>query len=161
MASVYYKGIFIIDISDFENSTILSIVDSGVRNRYLALTEDKSVLLVTDLFQGLKIIDVKNTSEPKILSTFVARRQFQDVELRPPQLIFNDSLAVLNTYQGYIIMLDIKDTEMPKVIGHFDSTKSLRFFKDKELAFDLSKGSFELYNMSKVFMAEDALITTL
>mmetsp|Transcript_26950 Transcript_26950/g.41072 ORF Transcript_26950/g.41072 Transcript_26950/m.41072 type:complete len:316 (-) Transcript_26950:3133-4080(-) len=109
--SVPYVGIFIVNVTDIANSDVLSVCDSGVRNRFVQLDSNEDYLYISDLYQGFVVIDVRDKRYPKVMSSLVIRKYFPglDIELRPMWFARDFSLAYLNTYEGVTLVVNLNN----------------------------------------------------
>lgn len=111
-----YAGLWIADISNLKDIKIISSLPADDKQIYdgyskrIAFRDD--MVFLADSSGGLKIIDVKNTAKPQLISTFLSPRNgyITDVQVR-------DDFAFLADDRAGLVIIDISDLKNPRLVS--------------------------------------------
>ena len=142
------RGLWIIDISNINNPTILShyigIVNSDYLGVFNSVNKSEHLIFLTQAptannFDILDIIDINNPSQPNSLGIFQGNYRVNDIAI-------NDSIIYLATSDSGIRIINISNPENPVEISNILNAATGILYNDPYLY--ASTGIFHILNVN-------------
>jgi choice-of-anchor B domain-containing protein len=117
-----YNGLYIYDLRDLKNQKIIGTITNYPQvgyNHSSSLNKDgKNIMFSDEVPAGLsmKIFDIDNFNEPKIVSTFIS-----NIGATPHNLFWVGNAAVVSHYHDGVVIWDLTDIKSPKKVAYYDT----------------------------------------